>query len=165
MKVKFQIQELLGIGLTLVVLGIGLSYGIEVMSDIRDDAADNAGTSTTATNEVITNASTAQKLALDCTSGISCSAVMNTSGGFEYGTDNFSCSGESITLNMTGVVDEASTLYVNYSCLTSRAEYNASVDAITSVAKIPSKMTTIATVVIAAVIIGVLVTYLWGRFN
>ena len=87
MKTKFQIQELLGIGLTLVVLGIGLAYGLEVMGDVRDD--------------------------------------------------------------MTG----------------NTSEYNATQDAIKGVAKIPEKMPTIATVIVAAVIIGILVTYLWGRFS
>ena len=87
MKTKFQIQELLGIGLTLVVLGIGLAYGLEVMGDVRDDMTANT------------------------------------------------------------------------------MERNATEDAISGVAKLPEKMPTIATVVVAAVIIGILVTYLWGRFQ
>jgi len=86
MKAKFQVSELLGIGLTLVVLGIGLAYGLEVMSDVRDDMTADT------------------------------------------------------------------------------AEYNATQDAITGVGKIPDKMPTIATVIVAAVIIGILITYLWGRF-
>ena len=87
LKTKFQIQELLGIGLTLVVLGIGLAYGLQVMGDVRSDMT--AGS----------------------------------------------------------------------------AEYNATTDAITGVAKIPNKLPTIATVIVAAVIIGILVTYLWGKFR
>ena len=87
MKTKFQIQELLGIGLTLVVLGIGLAYGLDVMGDVSDDMTANT------------------------------------------------------------------------------MEKNATSDAIDGVAKIPEKMPTIATVIVAAVIIGILVTYLWGRFQ
>jgi len=34
---EFQIQELLPIGMTLVVLGIGLSYGLQIMGDTQDD--------------------------------------------------------------------------------------------------------------------------------
>lgn len=85
--VKFQLSELLGIGMTLVVLGIGLAYGLQVMGDVQDD--------------------------------------------------------------MTA----------------STAEYNATADAITAVAKLPEKLPTIVTVIVASVIIGILVTYLWARFR
>ena len=44
------------------------------------------------------------------------------------------------------------------------AEYNASVSAIEGVAKIPEKMPLIATVIVAAIIIGILVRYLMVRF-
>ena len=83
---EFELGELLGIGMTLVVLTIGLAYGLQVQADIRDDMT--AGT----------------------------------------------------------------------------AEYNATQDGITAVAKIPAKLGTIVTIVIAAVIIGILVRYLWQRF-
>jgi len=33
---KFEIQDMLPIGLTFVVLGIGLTYGLSVMSDVKD---------------------------------------------------------------------------------------------------------------------------------
>jgi len=85
-QAKFTLQELLGIGLTMVVLGIGLAYGLEVMGDVRDDM----------TNQTM--------------------------------------------------------------------EWNATEDAIAGVSKIPEKLPTIATVVVAAVIIGILVTYLYARF-
>jgi len=83
---NFSIGDMLGIGLTLVVTGIGLSYGLEVMSDVRDDMTPDT------------------------------------------------------------------------------IEYNATEDAMTGVAKLPEKMPTIATVLVAAIIIGILVTYLWGKF-
>ena len=87
MKTKFQISELLGIGFTIIVLGIGIAYGLDVMEDINTDMT--AGT----------------------------------------------------------------------------AAQNATADAIEGVAKIPEKLPTIETVVVASVIIGILVTYLWGRFR
>ena len=34
---KFDIKDMLPIGLTLVVLGIGVSYGLNVMGDVKDD--------------------------------------------------------------------------------------------------------------------------------
>jgi len=86
-KVKFQLSELLGIGMTLVVLGIGLAYGLQVMGDVQDDMAVHS------------------------------------------------------------------------------AEANATSLAIEGVAIIPEKLPTIVTVVVASVIIGILVTYLWARFK
>lgn len=85
---EFNITDLLPIGLTFVVLGIGLAYGLNVMGDVRDDFTD-----------------------------------------------------------------------------TTSAEYNATGDAIDGVAKLPEKMPLIATVVVAAVIIGILVRYLMVRFT
>ena len=84
--VYFQLQDLLAVGMTLVVLGIGIAYGLNVMADVRDD--------------------------------------------FTAGT----------------------------------AERNATTDAITAIAKIPSKLGLIVTVVLAAIIIGILVRYLFVRF-
>jgi hypothetical protein len=84
--VEFQISELLGIAMTLVVLGIGIGYGLQVMGEIKDDMTPSS------------------------------------------------------------------------------YEANATQSAIEGVAKIPEKLPTIATVIVASVIIGILVTYLWGRF-
>jgi len=36
----FNIQDLLPIGLTIVVLGIGLGYGLNVLGDVKDDLGD-----------------------------------------------------------------------------------------------------------------------------
>jgi len=44
-------------------------------------------------------------------------------------------------------------------------EFNATADAMEGVSEIPAKLPTIATVVVAAVILGILVTYLWARFS
>jgi len=83
---QFDIGDLLPIGLTLVVLGIGLSYGLNVMEDVKTDMT--AGT----------------------------------------------------------------------------AARNATEDAITGVAKLPEKMGLIATVIVAAIIIGILVRYLMVKY-
>jgi len=83
---KFDIKDLLPIGLTLVVLGIGLAYGMNVMGDVKADMA----------------------------------------------------------------VDSH--------------EANATQSAIEAVAKIPEKLGLIVTVIVAAVIIGILIRYLFVRF-
>jgi len=38
-KAKFEISDMLPIALTLVVAGIGIAYGLQVMGDVRDDMA------------------------------------------------------------------------------------------------------------------------------
>ena len=87
MKARFEVKDLLPIGLTLVVLGIGIAYGLNVMEDVQSD----------------------------------------------------------MTVN-------------SYA-------YNATGDAILGVAKLPNKLPLIATVIVAAVIIGILVRYLYVRFG
>jgi len=84
---KFELGDLLGIAMTMVVLGIGVAYGLDIMEDIKGDMT---------TGSVAANA-----------------------------TDS----------------------------------------AIEGVAKIPEKLPTIATVIVAAVLIGILVRYLWSRFS
>ena len=80
--VEFNIQDMWPIALTMVVVGIGIAYGLDAIADVRDDfTADTA-------------------------------------------------------------------------------EYNATVDAIEGISKLPEKLPTIATVVVAAIIIGILVRYL-----
>jgi len=103
--VRFDIQDLLPIGLTFVVAGIGLVYGLNVMGDIKSDfIADNPNAGATG-----------------------CS-----------GSDGVNC--------------------------TDATHINASTDAIKGVAKLPEKLPLIATVIVAAVIIGILVRYLMVRF-
>ena len=41
-EARFDIQDMLPIGLTLVVLGIGIAYGLQVMGDVQDDMTANS---------------------------------------------------------------------------------------------------------------------------
>lgn len=84
-KAKFQVQDILPLALTIVVAGIGLAYGLNVLADVRDDMTANT------------------------------------------------------------------------------AERNATVDTIDAVAKFPDKLGLIVTVIVAAILIGILVRYLMVR--
>lgn len=117
--VKFQLSELLGIGMTLVVLGIGLAYGLQVLGDVRDD------------------------IGVD-----SCAARSDYVG---YNATSQRCYNTSDTSQAEVQVGTA--------------QFNGTTDSITAVAKLPEKLPTIVTVIVAAVIIGILVTYLWARFR
>ena len=88
--VKFNIEDLLTIGMVFVVTGIGLTYGLQVQGDVKNDIGVDSGTNS--------------------------------------------------------------------------AEYNASLDAIDAVGTLASKMPTIATVVAAGLILGVLFTFLARRY-
>ncbi len=115
-EVKFQLNELLGVGFTMIVLGIGLAYGLEVLGETRDEIG----------NDV-------------------CGA--RTDGFTTYNASAQQCHNSS-----------------NSHTTPTNAEFTATTNSITSVAKLPEKLPTIATVIVAAVIIGILVTYLWARF-
>ena len=39
---EFEVQDILPIGLTIVVTGIGVAYGLNVMGDVRDDMTANS---------------------------------------------------------------------------------------------------------------------------
>ena len=84
-KAKFQVQDILPIALTIVVAGIGLAYGLNVLGDVQSDMTANS------------------------------------------------------------------------------EEYNATGDTITAVAKFPAKLGLIVTVIVAAILIGLLVRYLMVR--
>ena len=107
---EFQIQDMLPIAMTLVVTGIGVAFGLNVMSDVRDDFV-------------------TQNSAANC--------GLNSTGG----------TGGTIGYSACGI------------------EYNATGSAIEGVAKIPEKMPLIATVIVAALLIGILVRYLFVKFG
>ena len=111
---EFDITDMLPIGMTLVVAGIGIAYGIDVMSDIKGDVE----------------------------------PCQNTSNFFN--TTDITCRLSSTNTAIGGGTSP---------------QYNASNDSIEAVGKIPEKMPMIATVIIAAIIIGILVRYLMVRFG
>ena len=124
--IKYSVQELLGVGFTLIVLGIGMAYGIDITADIRDDFCDDS---------------------LDEGGCYSCPTE------FTYNSTGNNCYNTTNSSHNTASRLNAET-----------AEFNATKDTITGLGKITEKIETIAVVVVASVIIGILVTYLWARF-
>ena len=130
--VRFEIQDMLPIGLTLVVAGIGLAYGLSVMGDIKSGMCTGS---------------------LEHWSGNDCYTCPNSTWNTMVAPG--ACSNQS----------QGDGMPTNFSVNSGgSAQINASTDAIRGVAKIPEKMPLIATVIVAAIIIGVLVRYLMVRF-
>jgi len=113
----FNIQDLLPIGLTIVVLGIGLGYGLNVLGDIKDDFGDNA-----------------------CPSG------------YHYNATGDNCYGDGWTNSSNSTQPTGD-------------EWVATNNTILGVSKLPAKLPLIVTVIVAAVIIGLLVRYLMVRYR
>jgi len=135
--VRFEIQDLLPIGLTFVVAGIGIVYGMNVVGDLKSDMC-------TGTREHMGN-------------GICYVCPNSTTNNFFTGqTEGVICSNTSAFVANNSANVSAS--------IGGDHSVNASTDAIRGISKIPEKMPLIATVIIAAVIIGILVRYLMVRF-
>ena len=131
--VRFEIQDMLPIGLTLIVAGIGITYGMSVVSDLKSDMCDGS---------------------LEHPSQGTCYVCPNS-------TFNTFAASDGTCVNQTFVTGGVE----NVSAAAGGSDsVNASANALKGIAKIPEKMPLIATVIVAAIIIGILVRYLMVRF-
>jgi len=119
--------------MTLVVAGIGLVYGLNVMGDIKSDFCDDS---------------------VENWYNGACYSCKETANPTFY-------SASQVCLNQSAQAGSSNVSATSYG---QQAEDNATVNAVEGVAKIPEKMPLIATVIVAAVIIGILVRYLMVRF-
>lgn len=136
-EARFTIGELMGIGMTLIVLGIGIAYGVDIVTDLGDDFCTENGGNVAGNNQCYicppANGSTWNATADACG---------NSSTGDRYSAGN----GARTT---TGDIPE----------------YNSTTDAIAGASKLTERLPTIAGIIIASVIIGIIATYLWTRFS
>ena len=129
-EAQFEIQDLLGAGMTIVVLVIGLAYGINITADIGEDMCD--GTT-------------------EHYSGGECWNCNSSSNSFNASGPTCSETGNESIGKLTAVEGGS-------------ASFNATEDGIDAIAKIPAKLGMVVTVIMASVIIGLLVRYLWAKF-
>ena len=129
-EAEFRIQDILPVAFTLVVAGIGIAYGLEVSSDVKEDNCDGT----------LTNWDSAEESCYSCPN-----STYNT---FQPSTNL--CNNGSTTFNVSA------TEYDGIS-------YTATNNMMTGVANVSSKFPTLGTIIVAAIIIGVLVTYLFVR--
>jgi len=83
-KAKFQIGDLLPIGITIVVLGIGLAFGLQVIGDVQNDMGETA---CAARDDVYTGYDSSSKLCVEPIDS-------NTT---EVGASYFNATGDTIT--------------------------------------------------------------------
>jgi hypothetical protein len=114
-KYRFDLQDLLPIGVTLIVVGLVLAFGLQILGEVKGDLGTDG-----------------------CTA--------RTDGNTTYNATTQLCN--------NGTAD---------STFGPGAAFNGTVDAITGVAKFPSKLPLIATVVVAVVIIGILIRYFTNK--
>ena len=137
MTSEFTIQDMLPIAITLVVLGIAVSYGLSVMSDIEEDLCDDG--------------------VWDDGMCWNCDNVNTT---YSYnGSSNF------CEFANTDTPNTSTTQQVIPNINKEGQASNATRDSISAVAKIPEKLPLIVTVIIAAIIIGIIVRYLFTRYT
>ncbi len=110
---NFEIQDILSIGLIMVVTGVALAIGLQISGEVSNDIADE-----------------------------DCAGYWNSSS-------------QVCQVSSTNTTTLSANDY----------PYNASQDAITGVAKLPEKMPLIATVVVAAIILGILTRYLFVKMT
>lgn len=115
---KFNIQDILPIALVLVVAGIGITYGLSVIGDIKDEMA-------------------------------TC----------PYGAPN------NFTYNSSNDLCYNSSLHTAPNYAPVNTEYTAANQTITGVAKLANKLPLIVTIIVAAIIIGILLRYLLVRYG
>ncbi len=140
-EVKYTVGELLSFAFTLVVIGIAVAYGMDITKDVGNDLCGDTslhhtgGANWTGRCFVCPNSTYDNYFTVDNTCG-------NYSGAY---IDSIN------TVNVSAVPGGS-------------VAYNATADSITGVGNVTEKLPTIATVVVASVIIGILLTYLYARF-
>ena len=160
-KKKAQIEQLQGLIVALVVIGMVLVVGFLIFAETKDQVVDLISTST-ATNESFTYTN-ATLTALAHSPGsveLSCSALYNdTANTVTIGSGNYTCTTGGITVTDTEGLGLASTLYVTYTYKTADYAYNASSEVQNATQDIPGWLPIIVVVVIGALLIG-LVSFL-----
>lgn len=136
---KFEIGQMFGIAITFVIVTIAIAYGLNVNNDLKENFC------------VSTVNYTGYYDGGECRTCTQFTTIGNTT--WLYNSSNDAC------YNSTSV--SVTRPYIPFQS----AAYNASVNGSVGLQKFTSKLPLIATVVIAAIIIGILVTYLYRRYQ
>lgn len=159
---KAQIDQLQGLIVALVVVGIVLVVGFLIFAQTKDQVADLIS-SATATNESLTYANYTLTALTHSPSSVtlSCSALYNdTANVVAISANNYTCNTSGIYIsNPGGILGLPATLYVTYTYKAADYAYNASNTVQNATQDIPGWLPIIVVVVIGALLIG-LVSFL-----
>ncbi len=159
---KAQIEQLQGLIIALVVIGIVLVVGFLIFAETKDQVVSMISTST-ATNESWVYANTtlrALTYSPTATAGtVACTAVYNdTANAVTIGSGNYTCNNAGLTVTADHHIFNE-TLFVTYTYKTADYAYNASSTVQNATQDIPGWLPIIVVVVIGALLIG-LVSFL-----
>lgn len=170
-KKGFEVKALIGLGILFVVIAITLSFGSTILKDVQDDQVVDA--TQTIYNETVTTLSAAANDTLagrdrsgfkSCSfthaSNLTVASPIYTAGNFTFNTA--ACSIGWITPNEdTNGFDNATSMNVTYviTYVSGAADYNATGYGLSSMETLTSWLPTLALIVIAAVIIGIIIRY------
>jgi len=164
---KGQIEQLQGLILALIIVGVVLVVGFLIFEQTKDQVVDLIS-SATATNESFAYVNYTQT-ALAYSPGsvtLSCTALYNdTLNAVPISVNNYTCNTSGIYVSNPGgalLITEAQTLWVTYTYKMSDYAYNATNEVQNATQDIPGWLPIIVVVVIGALLIG-LVSFLRGQ--
>jgi hypothetical protein len=156
MKSKFNTEDILPIGMTLVILGVAISFGMNILGDVGQTEGCSDNGHLLQDNRMNYSHIDPAQICYRCDNSTSNHFIDSSV------TSTATCSNRSYALGGNGA-DKASH---NYSAtVTGDRVWNASHDASAGIGNITEKTGMIAVIVIAAVVLGIFATYLWGRFS
>jgi len=161
-KKKAQIEQLQGLIVALVIVGMVLVVGFLIFAQTKEQVVSmiSTGTATNESYSFANNTLVALTYSPTATADtVACTAVYNdTANAVTIGSGNYTCNNAGLTVNDPGI-GLGSTLYVTYTYKTADYAYNASNDVQNATQDIPGWLPIIVVVVIGALLIG-LVSFL-----
>ena len=160
---KAQIEQLQGLVIALIIIGMVLVVGFLIFAQTKDQVVNMISTST-ATNESYSytnNTLVALTYSANSAAGtVACTAVYNDTANAEVvPTGYYTCNNAGLIVTDNGTSAIESTLYVTYTYKTADYAYNASNTVQNATQDIPGWLPIIVVVVIGALLIG-LVSFL-----
>ena len=160
---KAQIEQLQGLIVALIVVGMVLVVGFLIFAGTKEQVVDmiTTGTATNESYSYTNNTLAALTYSPTAAAGtVACTAVYNdTANAVTIGSGNYTCNNAGLIVAAVGPLGIPATIYVTYTYKTADYAYNASNTVQNATQDIPGWLPIIIVVVIGALLIG-LVSFL-----